>query len=113
MQPGSWASALKNNLQPGPGPEQNTQGTGHADLASAQDHPILGAEATKGREVTQPAVVDPNPKAAARQKLLTEALKSRANAVTGKLGVCRSLHFELFFSRRQYYFSLAHMLLCR
>lgn len=84
MQPGSWASALKKNLRVQSNDGRNIQDTAHADLAKSHDHAILGADTV--RKTAQPAgVVDPNLKAAARQRLLTEALKSRANALTGKL----------------------------
>jgi len=82
MQPGSWASALKKNLKLQSTGEQNTWDAAKGDLASTHDAILFAAGKT-----AQPTGTEPNSKAAARQKLLTEALKSRANAVTGKIRV--------------------------
>lgn len=85
LQPGSWASALKKNLKSQSSAKQRTQDTANADLGSTQDA-ILCVSSNFGKSA-QPTGAEPNSKAAARQKLLTEALKSRANAVTGKIRV--------------------------
>jgi 3-oxoacyl-ACP reductase-like protein len=92
MQPGSWASALKKNLKLQSTVEQNTRDAANADLASTQDA-ILRAAHSAGGKSTQPPGAQPSSKAAARQKLLNEALKSRANAVTGKEQVERRVYF--------------------
>jgi hypothetical protein len=81
MQPSSWASALKKNLPSQPSAGQNIGDAANSGLASTPDAVLAGAAAT----AAQPAGAALNPKAAARQKLLTEALKSRANAVTGNI----------------------------
>lgn len=93
LQPGSWASALKKNLKSQSSAKQRTQDTANADLGSTQDA-ILCVSSNFGKSA-QPTGAEPNSKAAARQKLLTEALKSRANAVTGErhcLGCGRSFY---------------------
>jgi hypothetical protein len=82
MQPGSWASALKNNLQSQTATTgQTTRDAANANLTSIQ-HAIPAAADKQAQPATGGHQV--NSKAAAREKLLREAFKSRANAVTGK-----------------------------
>lgn len=66
MQGGTWAAALKKGLKP-------------EDEAAKQD---LVSDASLDAIPSQ-SLPPLNPKAAAAQKLLSEALKSRANAITG------------------------------
>ena len=71
MQGGTWAAALKKGLKP--------------EAQAAEQDALFKNEGISPSDV-MPGPILPlqtNPKAAARQKLLAEALKSRSNAVTG------------------------------